>query len=426
MSSATLPRRIPGFDGLRAVACIWVIAVHYATCFQDIPIWNPAVLRFCLRGELGVPLFFALSGFLLAWPFVTAMASPHDRWKFTVDRLSRILPAYFACLLVMGAYQIAREGFAGTAETAARVVSAAACVNVWHPAVVYPLPRNAALWSVPVEIWFYGLFVCLLPFLFTRPAASVQRFWLVLTGAVVVALGVPPLLDAVQSLWDPAVATAVRWDAPQQAFGRAWMTTHNPLALFPQFLGGVGLALLVARSGWLWMPGRRRWPFDLAALLPAVVMLGVDWHTTGPFGQGISAVTAYGFPVFTLLTVAFMFCLLASGRLAQLADAPPLRRVAMYSFGIYLWHTPLVFLLERLGTPQTPLALAGGFLLVFLVACAIGAASFHLLEQPARRWMQRTFRRPAVTAALWPAVDRRCAATAADYDGPERRRTILA
>ncbi|HEY4997605.1 MAG TPA: acyltransferase family protein, partial [Usitatibacter sp.] len=102
---------IPGLDGLRGVAVLWVIFFHAYVLrpesgdpWMDLVARSPFVEPVVGAGYLGVDLFFLISGFLLALPwFVHAMRgtpAPSAR-AFYARRARRIAPAYYAQLVLL-------------------------------------------------------------------------------------------------------------------------------------------------------------------------------------------------------------------------------------------------------------------------------------------------------------------------------------
>ena len=96
------PRQFPCFDGLRAIAVVLVLLLHTAwisgfTLRSSLGIYTA-------RLEIGVSIFFLISGFLLYRPFVlshlTGERSPNTR-RFWQRRLLRIVPAYWLALTVL-------------------------------------------------------------------------------------------------------------------------------------------------------------------------------------------------------------------------------------------------------------------------------------------------------------------------------------
>jgi len=115
-------KQIPVLNGIRAIACLSVLFFHIHLGIRSTGIWNPlpnihdidihnmpAMLTyfaaiFAYAGDSGAILFFLLSGFLLFLPyaklllFETPWTSLH---KFYIRRIFRILPGYYAILVVI-------------------------------------------------------------------------------------------------------------------------------------------------------------------------------------------------------------------------------------------------------------------------------------------------------------------------------------
>jgi peptidoglycan/LPS O-acetylase OafA/YrhL len=97
-ASASAAPRLPGLDLLRAVAIVWVMLTH-GGMFGLIGDDN----WFASDGWMGVDLFFALSGYLIAGQLLRPWGRSErpDYGRFFVRRLLRTLPAYLA---VIGVY----------------------------------------------------------------------------------------------------------------------------------------------------------------------------------------------------------------------------------------------------------------------------------------------------------------------------------
>src|SRR5215211_5159432 len=94
--------RFPLMDSLRAVAALMVLVTHtgFLSGANGSTFYGPYLARF----DIGVTIFFLLSGFLLYRPFVSARLGERDRPTipgYTRRRLLRILPAYWLALTVL-------------------------------------------------------------------------------------------------------------------------------------------------------------------------------------------------------------------------------------------------------------------------------------------------------------------------------------
>src|SRR6516225_7061020 len=93
----------PCFDGLRAIAALTVIGVHTAFA-SGFTTKHPGWGRYTSRLEIGVEVFFVISGFLLYRPFVAhhfGGRSARPAGAFWLRRVKRIIPAYWVAFLVI-------------------------------------------------------------------------------------------------------------------------------------------------------------------------------------------------------------------------------------------------------------------------------------------------------------------------------------
>ena len=98
--------RLTGADGIRAIACLMVMAHH---AFQRLAPWPQGpnaqeLQKFILTGASGVAIFFVLSGYLLSEPFWRAWADDAERPSlrtFAIRRWARIAPAFWLNLVLV-------------------------------------------------------------------------------------------------------------------------------------------------------------------------------------------------------------------------------------------------------------------------------------------------------------------------------------
>ena len=87
---------IPALDGLRAIACVFVVLSHipkYMSGATDI-------FRFKMHlGEPGVAIFFVLSGFLMSYLYIHKTATKERLVSYAIARFSRIAPAYWIAII---------------------------------------------------------------------------------------------------------------------------------------------------------------------------------------------------------------------------------------------------------------------------------------------------------------------------------------
>lgn len=168
--------RLPGLDLLRSIAIIWVMLFHSFLLGGLGPNWS-WLSRF---GWMGVDLFFVLSGFLIGTQVLTPLAHGQrlSYGDFYLRRAFRILPAYWAVLLLYSVWPAFRE--APGMEPSWKFLTFFVNLSIDYG-------RNTAFshaWSLCVEEHFYWLFPVLAVALFRRPAV-----WKFASLCVVLVLG---------------------------------------------------------------------------------------------------------------------------------------------------------------------------------------------------------------------------------------------
>ena len=362
--------RVPGLDGLRALAVLAVIAFHeQLTAFPG--------------GFLGVDVFFVLSGYL-----ITDLLVSHgdrdgrlDLRRFWVRRARRLLPALAVLLIVVTAATAIIEP-AQLAALRKALIAAVTYSSNWWQAVVHrsyfdqfgPPPPLQHLWSLAIEEQFYLVWpLILIVVLMTcpRPRTRASIAWLLAAlSAVVMALVYVPGGD------------------PSRVY---YGTDTHASAL----LIGSALALSCPLRRLQLLPREKTQVVDALGLAGFGLLGWAMGHYTGkdsalyPVGLLIAALAAGG----VVLAAA------TPGVMSWLFSWPPLRWLGVRSYGVYLWHWPVIALTTVVLGPQR----TGAGLRLAEAAAAIGlaAASWRWVEQPIIR---DGFR--ATVRARWHVVTR--------------------
>ncbi len=136
--------RLPALDGLRAVAALLVVATH-AAYLSGFTVNGGLLGRLAGRGDFGVAIFFALSGFLLHFRLVSdARDGQTDVKAYAVRRAARVLPAYWVTLAVVVAV---------TQPPVRTAVAQALTVQTYLPGA--DIDAFSQSWSIPTELSFY-------------------------------------------------------------------------------------------------------------------------------------------------------------------------------------------------------------------------------------------------------------------------------
>jgi peptidoglycan/LPS O-acetylase OafA/YrhL len=354
-------RYMPGLDGLRAVAVLAVVAYHLGLG------WAPG-------GLLGVGVFFTLSGYLITDLLLAQLARRGSirLGRFWLARARRLLPALFLMLIVTVAW-VTVIGPHQPSDFRDAVLAAALYVNNWwlvfHDVSYFAdfgpeMPINH-LWSLAVEEQFYIVWPFLL-LLGVRLVRETPR-----------ASGVRPRLAAATAglAAASAIAMALLYE-PSLDPSRVYYGTDTRAC---ELLAGAALAMV-------W-PSRRlkanvaagaRRTLDGLGVAGLVAIALMVWRTDqfSPFlYQG-------GFALLGLATVLVVAALAHPAcRLGAALGWAPLRWLGVRSYGIYLWHFPII-------TLTTPDGAQGNDLLrdalQTAAIVAVAALSWRFVEEPIR------------------------------------------
>ena len=353
----TTPARQGEIDGLRCVAALSVLAFHVWLFSAPQPRFarRDALLDHVL-GELriGLYLFFVLSGYLLygAWARAAARGgedAPRPG-RYLARRAARILPAYYVALAgsVLALYPA--RGTPGLVLPDAG--------HAWLFAILGQnfsqhtlLTLNSPTWTLAVEAAFYLLLVAL--------------GWLALRAGRA-HLAVPLGVIAVGLAYNLLLATG----SPSLGLRLALP------ALLPHFGAGMLVAAVLAgRDG---EPLSSRAGRALAAGGVALVVADAAWHELSGGGLALRALRDVPAGAGFALVVA---AVAGAGTGARWLGRRPIAFAGLVSYGIYLWHVPLILALRSHGLlPEAwPVALA----VALPLALAAGAASWRYVEAPA-------------------------------------------
>ncbi|MFI6480837.1 acyltransferase family protein [Nonomuraea sp. NPDC050663] len=314
-------------DGLRAVAVTFVLAFHAA-----VPGFG--------GGFVGVDVFFVISGFL-----ITALTlEPFSLADFYARRARRILPAAGTVLVATAvAAWLILPGLR-LREVAADLFTSALSVANWRfvaqetdylAAELDPSPL-LHFWSLAVEEQYYLLWAPLAFLLAGRRKALAAVTVLITAGSL---------------------ALCLAWDGPLAYLAtpaRAW-----------QF--GVGALAALA------VPYVMRVPRRLAALLGTAGAVALAWSLT-------IAETSYPGPEALAPTLGAAVLILFRSPLSSLLAGAPMRAMGRLSFSWYLWHWPVLVLVEAAaGAQPWPAKLA-----LAVASAAPAWLTMRLVENPVR------------------------------------------
>jgi peptidoglycan/LPS O-acetylase OafA/YrhL len=330
--------------------------------------------RFLENGYLAVPLFFMLSGFILAYNYRNQIQARSDAFRFWEARFARIWPAYLFSLLC-SSFPVSNIPSPPLAFATIFMVQA---WNPFHPE--YAGVWNFVCWTLSVEAFFYLVFPLLQKFTEKLQLRALKLFGLFI-AFVGVALNTPShtLVTASVGMWTYIPA---------------------PLIHLPEFIAGVilGNLFLVTRrqtpslasktisapseSVSASVPRKTRisgrtisWRTWLGVLLCAVILSTAlnNW-------EGL-VIPGFGLLLYGLVTEQTFLSWFLSTRALVLGGE--------ISYSMYLLRTPLQKWIGMV--PGLHESLLVGVLYIPLVLIPFSIATFYFVEAPARRLLRRMF-----------------------------------
>jgi peptidoglycan/LPS O-acetylase OafA/YrhL len=381
MEATPAAGRIRGIEALRAVAIAWVLLFHWLVARDPqsgdpwvaaITGWAPAN-AFLRNGFLGVDLFFLISGFLLVLPWARAAAGEGkrpDTRAFYARRIRRIVPAYYAQLLLLFALfapLLLGRGYVrdwGGGLVALNAATHATFLHYTTPLTSASFGVNGALWSLAIEMQFYLLLPALAPAFARRPLA----WGLALIAAAgawrwLAAHDLGPLVAAERAI-------AARFEVGEGPI-RHLLGTQLP-AYFAHF--AVGMAAGCAWSKWVRERGRdfRQGPAVLASGALAVLYGAC---AVGEAGLGLLGWWLVSLACLAALLVAFAL----PGPFSRAVSQVPVLFVGRVSYSIYLYQLPLLYLWNRFRVLDGSAASMPAFVAVVLIVAWV---SYAAIERP--------------------------------------------
>lgn len=359
---------LPALDGLRAIAILLVLLYHFTPDRNSNQGFRAILFKIADLGWSGVDLFFVLSGFLVTSLLLKVKRGEGTLYEFLLRRAFRIVPCYFAALLlVFFIFPVLSDAYP--------VASAGVQLPLWlfvsnYVEQIADFSEGRFIvghfWSLGVEAQFYLLWPLVILRFGTR---GVVRFCAIMIAFAVSGRLALTLLEA------------------------HWTTTFAWLPFrIDCLLGGALVALhfdgrsaqAPISSNWAWY----------AVLGSSLILGGVAWFGLGNAVFKAPENTIFGVVRVFLPNLLFVFygslLVLALHRnwLSMLLSAPVFAPLAKYSYSLYVVHyliMPVLFREIELfvspnigGDVRIYVVSATAFMVVYLFS----VLSYHIIEKP--------------------------------------------
>lgn len=335
----------PALDGLRGVAIILVILSH-----AHAPLFDGAFF--------GVDLFFVLSGFLITALLLQEFRANArlDYWRFYRRRFFRLMPPL---ALFLATYCLLAPSIWPELDDIYSDVLLSLLYLADYGIAFFDKPGTLLhMWSLSVEEHFYLIWPPLLVWLLRKVTPG--RVWV-------------PLL----TLWVLSTLWRAFWVFQEQEFYEVFFRFDTRVSGL--LAGALLAALMVEKPQWIERLQSLR-SYTMWLVLAVPLLMELEWSNMHALLWGITVVEC--------ATIVLLLAVQSpNGLVYEMLTAPTLLRLGKLSYGIYLWHYPVVRYLRA--DYSWPVAVIG----TLAISAALSALSFYTIERWAMRY--RDGRAPA-------------------------------
>ena len=327
---------LPGLDGLRALSVLVVVAFHSGVIDG---------------GWIGVDVFFGISGFLITG----LMVAEHERTgavalgAFWMRRIRRLVPALIvllgliALLVQFNQVEVTARNIWGALTYSTNWVHIFGGTSYWdHFATPDPLRH---LWSLAIEEQFYVVWPIVAWYVLKRcPPSMLGKVALFGAGvsALVQVVGIHAGLS-IDRVYQGTDTRAVAFLIGAAIATRGW--PPQKFALPSWLLPAFSVVVLVPAA--IWLPGDRDWVFSGPLIVISLAGIAAVVYSTTQSNRFLSS--------------------------------PALRLIGRWSYGIYLFHWPLV-----ISQKFDDLNSGVRFVVVTVLSIALAGLSYQFIESPIR------------------------------------------
>lgn len=351
---------VSSLDGLRAIGVILVILYHLN-------------LPFAKGGLIGVTLFFVLSGYLITSLLIDELHTTHHirLGRFWFRRIRRLFPPMLVVVVCTGA-ACALCNQTLFVKLKADILPALSWTQNWwyifHQKSYFEAVGNPSpllhFWSLAIEEQFYLLWPLILFCCYKTHASkkAMKRICLILSACSVVAMLVlyRPDQDPTRIYYGLDTRAFSLFIGAWLAFVCPWKHKTDKQKTHDKLFGAADGIFFLSLAG---------------ILLISVYVSG----TSEIMFRGMLIVVS------ALSAAMIAAAILPNTLCAKLLSLKPLSWIGKRSYGIYLWHWPLILLLQPFGLQEnasySPLFIVSIFIGSFLLA----ALSYRFVETPIRK-----------------------------------------
>ena len=389
------PGDLPALTGLRFFAAFFIFVGHATPIMIKL---NPSPqllinVTNCFL-EVGMQLFFVLSGFVIHYNYANVGRPPHAQSlaKFYIARFARIYPLY----LLFIAIQVVLHG-----PNFRALPFYLGLTQSWLYIVIKGVPLIGRLgslitWSISTEWFFY----CLYPLIAWLFAMTLYRLTAALALTAVALLHLVLVIVIFQYTAEVNAFALTTWGKPGGDLFFVWLMAFSPVGRLPPFLIGIATAhIFMGKYHQKVGESEQRLGTVLLtlALLCASVMCGLQ--SLGSAWASFLALFVYSLSI----AVIIFCCARYRSPVSRGLSVPLLIVCGDASYSIYLFHTLILELTKVRGefpwTWSNVSYVGVRFAAAALITIVFSAIMYRIFEAPARAAMRRLLGRSVDDAA---------------------------
>jgi peptidoglycan/LPS O-acetylase OafA/YrhL len=391
-----LAATVPALDGFRGLAVLWIVLGH---CWWQVggPALDGGTGRDLFTiAYTGIDVLFIVSGFVLFLPAALNNGSLGSLRSYFRRRFARIVPAYYVAVAVailfnplLTSVHVPLPGMSAAGNSALLTHLFFLHEEVYGTSLRNGFGADGVIWTLSIEIIFYAVLPLVAAWWYRRPFLGLG---LAFVGS---------------KAWQFAATHAAMWvhwfGVHPMPRGVARTSFEEHLLLqFPNYMGHLGLGMTLA---WIYARAHRRGFEGVRRYIPVVqygALAAFFWIAYGRQVQAFAGESGiFDHWVRTgdlalLIGTVMLATTLAPSWAQRPFVARACRRLGDMSYGVYLFHLPLI------GFALTTLHFSTGSnmdfvrMMAFAVPASLlaGYLSWRFVEQPARHWARKPRRQP--------------------------------
>jgi hypothetical protein len=345
-------------DLLRGFAAITVLIYHVIEhlSWTNFPI--SGFLSWFRMGWVAVDMFFVISGFVIGLTVFNNINSKNWRYSFCLKRFYRIIPLHYLTILIWIIFIQPGFLFEKPLSNIGSHLLFIHNLSFYHIGSI-----NGVNWSLATEMQFYLLMCIFGKFIFNARFYTFSILFIVLAWVWRYLAIIYPYYPA---------------DLPLTYTHFSFVT--QLVGMLDEFAFGLILAKLILSKFWTRLIAANSF-YKILLLFIAIVFLSISiqiyWHFSNFWDNAYMVIFFRTLFTFSFSLIVFFACLISfKGLILKLLS--PFFYLGTISYGIYLWHLPIIESLKKIQW-LTPLQF---MFMTIILTLILSSISYHFFEKP--------------------------------------------